>query len=40
MARPVLMYHSVAPDPSPADWDYNISPPRFWQTIRLLKRLG
>lgn len=40
MARPVLMYHSVAPGPGPADRDYNISPPRFWQTIDLLRRLG
>ena len=40
MARPVLMYHSVAPGPGPADRDYNISPPRFWHSIALLRRLG
>jgi peptidoglycan/xylan/chitin deacetylase (PgdA/CDA1 family) len=34
------MYHSVAPGPGPADREYNISPPRFWQTIALLGRLG
>lgn len=40
MARPVLMYHSVAPGPGPADRAYNISPSRFWQTVDLLRRLG
>ncbi len=40
MARPVLMFHSVAPGPGAHDIAYNISPSRFWRAINLTRRLG